>query len=293
MKKHHVIALEPKARMLDRAKKYIESVESFLDDGDQAIALLLKAMKHADRSLKREITFVLGTFAKERVVWPLYEIMIDPSEDEESRHNASIQLSVIGPFLKNPQALIDRLLKDVESSDSERRLHATFAIGWAGNFQAVTALIARLYDRDRRVQQTAVNALCNLKDQKIFELLIDRLHHGPLEQKSAILYNLWRFDCKGERTKEIYLEYLDHQEPDIRFDAWVCLGRVIEIREYPEVYRRCLRDSDPRIKELALKRLAEEAPANVIHLLQADIEILLNDPHMKIKKAALELLQRK
>ena len=41
MKKNHVIALEPKARMLDRARKYIESVESFLEDGDQAVALLL------------------------------------------------------------------------------------------------------------------------------------------------------------------------------------------------------------------------------------------------------------
>jgi HEAT repeat protein len=293
MKKNHVIALEPKARILDRARKYVESVESFLDDGDQAVSLLLRAMKHADRGLKREITFVLGTFAKEQVVWPLYEIMIDSSEDEESRHNASIQLSVIGPFLKDPQALVDRLLKDVESSDPERRLHATFAIGWAGNFQAATALIARLYDSDRRVQQTAVNALCNLRDHKIFDLLIDRLHHGPLEQKSTILYNLWRFDSRGERAKEIYLEYLEHDEPDIRFDAWVCLGRVTETRDYPDVYRHCLKDSDQRIRELALKRLAEEAGANLVHLLLADIEVLLDDPHMKIKKAALEILQRK
>jgi len=293
MKKNHVIALEPKARILDRARRYVESVESFLDDGDQAVSLLLKAMKHADPGLKREITFVLGTFAKEQVVWPLYEIMIDSSEDEESRHNASIQLSVIGPFLEDPQALLDRLLKDVESPDPERRLHATFAIGWSGNFQAATALIARLYDSDRRVQQTAVNALCNLRDQKIFDLLIDRLQHGPLEQKSTILYNLWRFDSRGERTKEIYLEYLEHDEPDLRFDAWVCLGRVVEIRDYPEIYRHCLKDSDLRIRELALKRLADEAGANLIHLLQADIEVLLDDSHMKIKKAALELLQRK
>jgi HEAT repeat protein len=250
-------------------------------------------MKHADPGLKRDITFVLGTFAKDQVVWPLYEIMIASSEDEQSRHNASIQLSVIGPFLKDPQALVDRLLKDVESSDPERRLHAAFAIGWAGNFQAATALIARLYDSDRRVQQTAVNALCNLRDQKIFDLLIDRLHHGPLEQKSAILYNLWRFDSQGERTKEIYFEYLQHDEPDIRFDAWVCLGRVIDARDYPEIYRHCLKDSDPRMRDLALKRLADEAGANVVHLLQSEIQVLLDDPHMQIKKKALALLQRK
>ena len=183
-------------------------------------------MKHADGGLKREITFVLGTFAKEQVVWPLYEIMIASSEDEEARHNAAIQLSVIGPFLKDPQPLVDRLLKEIESPDPERRLHATFAIGWAGNYQAATALIARLYDSDRRVQQTAVNALCNLRDHKILDLLIDRLDHGPLEQKSAILYNLWRFDSSGERVKETYLKYLEHEEADIRLDALVCVGRI-------------------------------------------------------------------
>jgi HEAT repeat protein len=292
MKKNHIIALEPKARMLDRARKYIESVESFLDDGDQAVALLLRAMKHADRGLKREITVVLGTFAKEQVVWPLYEIMIASSEDEEARHNAAIQLSVIGPFLKDPEPLVDRLLKEIESSDPERRLHATFAIGWKGNYQAATALIARLYDSDWRVQQTAVNALCNLRDHKIFDLLLDRLDHGPLGQKSTILYNLWRFDSRGERVKEIYFKYLEHEEPDIRFDALVCLGRITETRNYPVIYRKCLKDKDHRIRELALKRLAEETGASALDLFRAEIEVLLDDPHMKVKKAALKILRK-
>jgi HEAT repeat protein len=290
--KKHVIELEPKARILDRARKYIESVESFLDDGDQAVSLLLRAMKHADRDLKREIILVLGSFAKEAVVWPLYDMMTDSSEDEDVRHDAAIQLSVIGPFLKDPQLLVDRLLKEIESSDAERRLHATFAIGWQENFQAATSLIGRLYDTDTRVQQTAVNALCNLRDDRILELLLDRLEHGPLEQKSTILFNLWRFDSKGERVKEVYLKYLEHEEPNIRFDALVCLGPITETRDYPQVYRKCLQDKDDRIRELALKRLAEEAGVNVLELLRAEIEGLLHDPNMKVKKAALQLVRK-
>jgi len=292
MKKNHVIELEPKARIIDRARKYIESVESFLDDGDQAVSLLLRAMKHADRDLKREIMLVLGSFAKEKVLWPLYDIMIDLTENEEVRHDAAIQLSVIGPLIKDPQLLVDRLLKEIESSDADRRLHATFAIGWEGNFQAATALIARLYDGDRRVQQTAVNALCNLRDDKIFDLLLDRLDHGPLEQKSTILFNLWRFDSKGERVKEVYLKYLEHDEPDIRFDALVCLGPITETRDYPQVYRKCLKDKDDRIRELALKRLAEDGGENGLKLLRAEIEGLLHDPNMKVKKAAIQILRK-
>ena len=292
MKKNHVIELEPKARIVDRARKYIESVESFLDDGDQAVSLLLRAMKYADRDLKREIMLVLGSFAKEAAVWPLYDMMIDSAENEDVRHDAAIQLSVIGPFLKDPQLLVDRLLKEIESSDAERRLHATFAIGWEGNFQAATSLIGRLYDTDTRVQQTAVNALCNLRDDKIFDLLLDRLDHGPLDQKSTILFNLWRFDSKGERVKEVYLKYLEHDEPDIRFNALVCLGPITETQDYPEVYRKCLKDKDDRIRELALKRLSEEAEASALELLRVEIEGLLDDPHMKVKKAALQILRK-
>jgi HEAT repeat protein len=292
MKKNPVIELEPKARIVERARKYIESVESFLDDGDQAVSLLLRALKYADRDLKREIMLVLGSFAKEAVVWPLYDIMIDPAESEDVRHDAAIQLSVISPFLKDPQLLVDRLLEEIKSSDAERRLHATFAIGWEGNFQAATSLIGRLYDTDTRVQQTAVNALCNLRDDKIFDLLLDRLDHGPLEQKSAILFNLWRFDSKGERVKEVYIEYLEHEEPDIRFDALVCLGPISETGDYPEVYRKCLKDKDDRIRELAVKRMSEEAGTSVLKLFRAEIEGLLHDPNMKVKKAALQILRK-
>ena len=292
MKKHQVIELEPKARILDRARKYIASVESFLDDGDRAVSLLLRAMKHADKDLKREIILVLGSFAKEECVWPLYDMMTDSSENEDVRHDAAIQLSVIGPLLKDAQPLVDRLLKEIESSEADRRLHATFAIGWKGNFHAATSLIGRLYDTDTRVQQTAVNALCNLRDDRILDLLLDRLEHGPSEQKSTILFNLWRFDSKGERVKEVYLKCLEHEEPDIRFDALVCLGPITETRDYPDVYRKCLKDKDDRIRELALKRLAEEAGASVLELLRAEIEGLLHDPNMKVKKAALQILRK-
>jgi HEAT repeat protein len=292
MKKNSVIEFEPKERILAKAKAYVDSVESFLDDGDQAVSLLLRATKHADRDLKREIMFVLGTFAKEEVVWPLYEIMIDSSEDEEARHDAAIQLSVIGPFLKDPQRLVERLMKEIENSDAERRLHATFAMGWKGNYHAAIPLIERLYDKDVRVQQTAVNALSNLRDDRILDLLLDRLEHGPLEQKRNILFNLWRFHSKRAKVTEVYLKYLDHEDPDLRFDALVCLGPITQPREHLEAYRKCLNDRDARVRELALKRLAEEGGESVLKSFSPEIEALLNDPEMKVKKAALNILRK-
>jgi HEAT repeat protein len=292
MKNHNVIQFESKERILEKARKYIDSVEDFLEERNQAIPLLLKAMKLADRDFKYEIMLVLGSFAKQEAVWPLYDMMTDPSETEEVRHDAAIHLSVVGPFIKDPQPLIDKLLNEIDSADAERRLHATFAIGWRGNLQAATGLIARLYDIDPRVQETAVNALCNLRDDNILDLLVDRLEHGPTDQKRSILFNLWRFDSKGEKVTKIYLKYLEHEDPDIRFYALVCLGPVAEAGEHPEVYRKCLKDEDGRIRELALKRLAEEAGESVLKSLRAEIEPLLDDPDMKVKRAALKILRK-
>lgn len=156
MKQNRVIKFDSKETVLKKARSYVESVETF-DESDRAIPLLLKAMELADRDFKREIMLLLGSFAKEAVVWPLYAIMTDSSESEDIRHDAAIHLSVIGPFLNNPQTLANRLQEEIESSDPERRLHATLAMGWRGNSQTAISLVERLYDSDDRVQQTAVN----------------------------------------------------------------------------------------------------------------------------------------
>ena len=284
MKKNRVIEFEPRERILEKAKNYIESLDLFFEESDRAVPLLLKALMLAGRDLKHQIMFTLGTFAKEKVVWQLYDIMTDASETEEVRHDAAIQLSVIGPLLKDSRALAERLLKEIDSSDAERRLHATFVAWWEGNFAAAIPLIERLYDGDPRVQQTAVNAPCNLRDDRILDLLSDRLNHGPVEQKRAILFNLWRFYSKGEEVAQIYLKCLEHENPDVRFDALVCLLPLAETRDFFDVYRKGLRDNDVRIRELALKRLADEATESTLRSLRAEIEPLLDDPDMKLKR---------
>jgi HEAT repeat protein len=291
MKKTPIVEFDPKERILEKARRYVDSLESFVEENDHAIPLLLKAIKYADRDLKLHIMLLLGSFAKEEVAWPLYGILSDSSESEEVRQDAAIQLSVIGPFLREPQPLIDQLLKDMESPDAEVRLHATFAVGWEGNSQAAIPLIERLYDGDSRVQQTAVNALCNLRDDRILNLLLERLEHGPYMQKKAILYNLWRFYSRQEEVTDVYLNYLKHEDPDLRFDALVLLGPVTEVEERIEVYRTCLKDGDGRIRKLALRRL-DEAGSGRLQELKGEIEALLDDPDMEIKRVALQILKR-
>lgn len=289
-KTNRVVEFDRKERILEKAKHYVESVELFLDERDQAVPLLLRAFKHADSKLKQEILLLLGSFAKEQSIGPLYEIMTDGAEDEDIRNLTAIQISVMGPLLKNSQPLIDKLLKDIASADAVLRLHATFALGWRGNFEAAIPLIERLYDTDDRVRQTAVNALCNLRDDRILPLLRERLEHGGAEQKHCILLNLWRFAAKQQEVIDIYLRCVQDDDAEMRFDALVCLGLITETRDQLELYRKLLKDPDPRIRGLAIKRLAEDAADAARRSFPAEIEALLADPDMKVKRAALKIL---
>jgi HEAT repeat protein len=287
----NVIKFDPREKILEKAKRYVDDEAVFLEEREQAVPLLLKALEFGDETLKSEIIFLLGNFAKEEVAWPLYRILADPTQEEELRRDASIQLSVIGPFLKDPQPLVDRLIQDMESGDPELRIHAAFAVGWEGNAQAAIPLIERLYDGEIRVQQTAVSALSNLRDDKIIHLLLERLEHGPLMQKRAILLNLWRFYSKKKEVARVYLQHLGHENADLRFDALALLGIVGPAEKYFEAYRRCLKDPDERIRGLALRKLAEEGGARLKEI-KEEIASLMDDPDMKVKRAALEALKK-
>ena len=290
-RKTNLIHFESQERLLGKARRYLDCLEAFLQEKETAVPLLLKALRFADRKLKHRIVLLLGGFAKQDIAWPLYHIMVDPEEDEDVRHNAAIQLSVTIPHLGDPLPLTERLLDDLRNPAPELRANAAFALGWEGNFRAAIPLIELLYDSDIQVQQTAVNALSNLRDDRILNLLIERLEHGPREQKRCILYNLWRFYTKRDAVRNVYLDYLERDDDDLRFDALVLLGAVARPNEYLEVYRKCLRDRDPRIRELALKSLVEFNESDLMQL-KDEIHFLLGDPEMKIKEAALELLRK-
>jgi len=286
-----VIDFESREHLFKKVESYIESIELFLEERDKAVPLLLKALKYADQELKHEIILLLGSWAKQEIAWPLYEILVDTKENKDIRNSASIELSVVFPFLKNPQPILDRLLEDIKSTDAELRIYAAFALGWEGNTQAAIPLIELLYDSDIRVQQTAVNALSNMRDDRIFSLMVERLEHGPFEQKRCILLNLWRFYSKQKEVISIYLKYLKHEDANLRFNALVLFASITEAKDYVAVYSTCLRDKDSRIRALALRELNEVNTEELLGL-KEDIETMLSEPDMKVKQAAIDILKR-
>jgi hypothetical protein len=291
MTQSNIIQFNPTNRILNKVNKFLESKELFFDDRENAIPLLVNALKFADNALKQKIILLLGSSAKQEIAWPLYQMLSNPMENEEIRYISAIQLRVIAPTLKDSQPLIDRLLSDLESEDPEMRMYAASALGWNGNFQAAIPLIALLFDSDMDVMQAAVNSLTDLGDDRIFIILTDRLKYGSLDQKRCILFNLWHLTSKQNEVTGVYLEYLKDPDAELRYDSLVLLRALSEPEECLDAYIQCLNDEDSRIRLLALECIGE-ADKNRIIDFKKKITAMYADPDLDVQAAAKKIMSQ-
>lgn len=71
MSRGKIIPFETREQILQRAQAYMDSIELFVEERRQAVPVLIKAMKHADRRARHEIMLLLGTFAKQEAAGPV------------------------------------------------------------------------------------------------------------------------------------------------------------------------------------------------------------------------------
>jgi HEAT repeat protein len=124
----------------------------------------------------------------------------------------------------------------------------------------------------------------------VLHLLLERLPQAQREQKRIILFHLWRLPSEREAIAAVYRQYMESDDGELRFDAMVLLGRVTEPRDQIALYRSCLKDRDQRVRKLALERLAQLEPAELMAL-KPEIESMLSDPQMPVKQAAMRALK--
>jgi uncharacterized protein (UPF0147 family) len=285
----NIIPFDSEERILSKARSYLYAVDELIRDGDQGIALLLKAFEYADDDMKVKIVIMLGTISRPKVIWTLLDIMRDNGVGESVRQAAAIQISVVGAKSKESEKLVAQLRKDLESDQPLTRSNAAFALGWEGNIAAAPDLIDCLSDEDVDVQLAAVNALSNLHDDSLFALLAQRLQSGSKEQQRTILYNLGHFSSRHGEAADICRTYLHHSDPDLRYDAMVVLNSISEPVENLAIYERCLEDADERIRELALLRL-RLMERNLIKTMSPKLRALVADPRMRVRQAATRLV---
>jgi HEAT repeat protein len=286
--KGRVIRFNAQERLLAKARAYASNAGELVQQSDRAIVLLNQAFKSADEDLKIQIVLMLGALVRPQVVWPLYKLMHDVDESELIRHAAAVQLSVLGGLLPECGPLVSQLVDDLRHQDPFVRANAAFALGWEGNREATDCLIECLDDEDPEVQQAAVNALANLRDERLFGLLAGRISQGAREQKRTILYNLFRFTTRKAEAISIYERFIREGDRDLRYDALMVFQILVEPVRHMALYQDCLTDGDHRVRELALLHLLAAPPAELLRL-QDKILAMTRDPQPNVRCAAVRL----
>jgi len=276
-------------RTLTKVRSYLSALDRLVQDGPDAVELLIEALGYAENDLKLKIVLMLGTMPFELVAWPLYQVMGDTALNESIRHAAAVQLSLVGAQSRNNDALVENLLTDLGHPDSILRANAAFALGWEGNQRAVAALVDALCDKDMEVQQAAVSALSNIRDDRLFVFLADRLKRGGKEQQRCILYHLGEFTSRRKEVQRICTRYLSHIDADLRYDALVVLDAICDDEKPLSLYARCLQDKDERIREQALHYMAKADECHLDEVVQ-HVHPLLKDRSPIIRQAAIRLM---
>jgi HEAT repeat protein len=286
-----IIPFNAHSRLLAKAEAYLSALDQLIVDGDEAIDVLIKAYEVADREMKLKIVLMLGAMAVEDVIPVLYNIMTDPQQNETIRHAAAVQVCMVAGALpvEQTEALTEGLKADLVHADPELRANAAFALGWEGNQGAVPELLDLLCDEDVEVQQAAVSALSNIRDERLFTILADRLVHATKEQQRCILYHLSGFSSKRQEVVRICTRYLSHPDADLRYDALVVLDAVRGEEKSGSLYIQCLLDSDARIREQALVSLTGIDEKHLKNLTSC-IRPLLHDPSPAVRQAAIRLM---
>ena len=289
MNQSKVIPFNYKQRLIDKAAQYLDEYELSSTCPDHAISVLTKAVRITDRQFKHRIISLFGSLNKPKLVWSLFKIMSDENESEDVRHHASVQLNTMAAGLKNPQRLIKELTKNLNHPDPFTRALTVFALGWEGNYSAAIALIEKIYDPDIEVQQASVDALTNLGDQRIFSFLVDRLEYAPVDQKKVILYNLANFTDHHEQLIDIYLKYMEHDDPELRCDALAVMGSIAATEVFMAAIQRGLKDPNRQVKTLCLENLSDFSSDDLVSI-SSEIAALTRDPEPSVRQAAKELL---
>ncbi|MDA8138326.1 MAG: HEAT repeat domain-containing protein, partial [Desulfobacteraceae bacterium] len=212
-------------------------------------------------------------------------------QNDSLRHAAAVQLSLVGGLVatSDTEALVESLIADLMHQDATMRANAAFALGWEGNQRAVPHLVEAMCDADIEVQQAAVSALSNIRDERLFSYLADRLLRGSKEQKRCILYHLGCFTSKQKEVVQICAHYLSNMDADLRYDALVVLDAVSNKEKPIHLYLHCLKDTDVRIREQALVYLSG-LDSRRLKGVETCVRPLLKDLSPNIRQAAIRLL---
>lgn len=291
MKTGKLIPMDRPRRLLDKVRQYTSHSEYFFKDLSTAITLFLEALPNADTQLVHQMLPLLGCAGDDRVLWPLFNLMVTGSLDDGLRTSTAIHLGLAASLSQNPAPINTALIKKLSHPDAAIRSSSALALGWEGNRPAITPLAGRLSDPDHNVRASVVAALSSLADKEVLALLEERIKNGKKEEQRLIFLHLWRFDKHLSRVEDIYIDSMADVEPDLLLDLLAGLAMLPLSPRLIDRYRLFMADKNARIRHQVLQNLSAANPFEY-SVLNKQLRKMLSDEDALVRQAAIKLFAR-
>lgn len=171
------------------------------------------------------------------------------SEEFFVRYNAAKMLSRRSD--RDSRLIIEDTLQHGAPMSRASVARHLYGFSW---FSAKPLIEIALKDKDARVREGAVYALCDLRDLNAYQMLTDVLKNEEDTVREAAAYGLR--DTQDPAAIPVLEEVLNAKDPDVRIKALEALGMNDNDEAIP-IVRECMKDPEPEVKYAAALSLLE------------------------------------
>ena len=167
------------------------------------------------------------------------------------RFNAAKMLARRGD--RDARLIVEETLNKGESPSRASVARHLYGFSW---FSAESLIKLALKDDDYRVRESAIYALCDLRELNAYQLMAEVLETEDDRVRDAAAYGLR--DCQDPAAVPVLAVCLKAEDPDVRIRALEALG-ANDSKEAIPVTRESINDPDPHVKYAAVLSLLELA----------------------------------
>ena len=171
--------VEASTRSRERERADIDAaMES--PDREYSINFYVNRIAADESTLRSAIAIALGRIGGERGIRALFDILASEDGRMADSVKSDVRNSIADALAREGQGFIPLACEELKHSSMEVRRWAAHCLGDLGGEQAVTALIATVYDEheDFDVREAAMRGLGNIGDRRAIPYLEDLLHSG-------------------------------------------------------------------------------------------------------------------
>jgi HEAT repeat protein len=152
---------------------------------------------------------------------------------------------------RDSRLIIEETLKSGHPMSRASVARHLYGFSW---FAAKPLIEIALKDKDARVREGAVYALCDFRDLNAYQMLVDVLKNEEDSVREAAAFGLR--DTQDPAAIPVLEEVLNAKDPDVRIKALEALG-TNDNPEATPIVRECMKDPDPEVKYAAALSLLE------------------------------------